>query len=70
MLVLVKEAVKKVTVNLPAGLLERARSITKRGVTETIVQALVELDRQRQRTALRGLRGRVRFELDLERTRR
>jgi hypothetical protein len=70
MLAIVKEAVKKVTVNLPAGLLERARSITKRGVTETIVQALEELDRQRQRTALRGLRGRVRFELDLERTRR
>jgi len=65
-----KAAVKKVTVNLPVGLLERACSITKRGVTETIVQALVELDRHRQRTALRRLRGRVPFELDLERTRR
>ena len=57
MLAIVKEAVKKVTVNLPAALLERARSITQRGVTETIVQALLELDRQRQRTALQRGHG-------------
>jgi hypothetical protein len=64
------DASKKVTVNVPTAVLERARSITGRGVTETIVLGLRELDRQRQRTTLRGLRGRVRFELDLEKTRR
>jgi hypothetical protein len=61
---------KKVTVNIPGPLLDRARTITGRGITETIVEGLLELDRQRKRSALRGLRGRVRFELDLEKTRR
>jgi hypothetical protein len=32
--------------------------------------ALEARDRQARRAALRGLKGRVRFELDLERTRR
>ncbi len=64
------EASKKVTVNIPADVLSRARAITGRGVTETIVQGLQELERQRRRTTLRGLKGRVRFELDLKKTRR
>jgi hypothetical protein len=63
-------ALKKVTINIPAEVLERARTITGRGITETIVQGLLELDRQRKRSALRALRGRVRFDLDLEKTRR
>lgn len=64
------DAVKKVTVNVPSQILERARTITGRGVTETIVQGLIELDRQQRRSALRLLRGHVRFDLDLEKTRR
>lgn len=63
-------AQRKVTVNVPSQVLERARAITGCGVTETIVQGLLELDRQHKRTALRALRGRVRFDLDLEKTRR
>jgi hypothetical protein len=64
------EATKKVTVNLPNELLARAQESTGRGITETIVAGLEELERTRKRSALRGLRGRVRFELDLARTRR
>jgi hypothetical protein len=63
-------AVKKLTVNVPAPVLERARVITGRGITETVVLGLLELDRQHKRSTLRALRGRVRFELDLEKTRR
>jgi hypothetical protein len=63
-------ALKKVTINIPAVVLERARTITGRGITETIVQGLLELDRQSKRSALRALRGRVRFDLDLEKSRR
>ena len=63
------EASKKVTVNVPSAVLARARAITGLGVTETIVQGLKEIERQRQRSALRALRCRVRFELDLEKTR-
>ena len=63
-------AAKKVTVNVPAAVLLRAQTITGRGITETIVEGLLELDRQRKRSALRALRGGVRFQLDLEKTRR
>ena len=59
----------KVTVSLPAATLRRARAITGRGVTDTIRAGLEALDRQARRSALRALKGRVRFDLDLERTR-
>lgn len=64
------EPIRKVTVNLPAKLLERARETTGLGITETIVRGLEELERGQQRSALRRLRGRVRFELDLNETRK
>lgn len=64
------DAVKKVTANIPIELLERARQVTGLGITETLVAGLEELERSRKRSALRGLRGRVRFELDLEKTRK
>jgi hypothetical protein len=64
------DRLKKVTVNLPEGTLSRAMIATGRGITPTIVEALEELDRRAHRSALRGLRGKVRFDLDLVRTRR
>jgi hypothetical protein len=64
------ESVKKITANLPAKLLARAQAITGLGITETLVAGLEELERSRQRSALRSLRGRVQFALDLEKTRR
>jgi hypothetical protein len=63
-------ASKKVTANIPAGLLERAQEVTGLGITETLVAGLEELERTRKRSALRRLRGKVRIELDLEKTRR
>jgi hypothetical protein len=64
------QAFKKVTVSVPADVLARARKITGQGITETITRGLRELEGQRDRTALRALRGRVHFRLDLEKTRR
>lgn len=61
---------RKVTVNLPADLVDDAVRITARGLTPTIVEGLHELQRRAKRSALRQLRGKVRFELDLETTRR
>jgi hypothetical protein len=66
----VGEALKKITANIPAQLLARAQDITGVGITETLVAGLQELERARKRSALRALRGKVRFELDLEKTRR
>ncbi len=65
-----REPLRKVTVNLPARTLENAQRVTGKGITPTIVEGLHELERRAKRSALRGLRGRVRFGLDLEKTRR
>jgi len=62
--------VKKVTVNLPVRTLENALRITGKGITSTIVEGLHELERREKRSALRALKGRVHFDLDLEETRR
>lgn len=64
------EAARKITVNLPKGALERAQRLTGKGVTATILDALAALENQEKRTALRKLRGKVSFDLDLERSRR
>jgi hypothetical protein len=66
----VGDAVKKITANIPAKLLERAQEGTGRGITETLIAGLEELERTRTRSALRLLRGKVRFELKLDKTRR
>jgi hypothetical protein len=64
------EAVRKVTVNLPAKALDAAMRVTGKGLTPTLVEALGELERRAKRSALRGLRGKIRFELDLRESRR
>jgi hypothetical protein len=64
------EAVKKITANIPVKTLERAQASTGLGITETLVAGLEELERSRKRTALRMLRGKIRFEIDLDKTRR
>ena len=60
------EPVKKITANIPAKLLARAQDMTGLGITETLVAGLEELERARQRSALRALRGRVKFEQGFE----
>ena len=64
------DPLRKVTVNLPAKALENAMRITGKGLTPTLVEGLAELEKRAKRSALRQLRGRVRFELVLEDTRR
>jgi hypothetical protein len=61
---------RKVTVNIPADTLDAAVRVTGKGITPTIVEGLHELERRAKRSALRTLRGKVRFQLDLEETRR
>jgi len=64
------EPLRKVTVNLPVRVLEQAMKITGKGLTSTLVEGLTEIERRAKRSALRGLKGKVRFELVLEETRR
>lgn len=61
---------RKVTINLPVDMLERAMRITGKGITSTLIEGLEELEKRSQRSALRQLRGKVRFKLDLDETRR
>ncbi|HEX4340855.1 MAG TPA: Ig-like domain-containing protein [Polyangiaceae bacterium] len=63
-------AVRKITANIPADALSRAQRLTGKGLTATLIEALAALERESKRTALRRLRGRVSFDLDLEKTRR
>lgn len=67
---LVGAPLRKVTVNLPAKALESAMKITGKGVTPTLLQGLVEIEKSAKRSALRALKGKVRFELVLDETRR
>ncbi len=61
---------KKVTVNLPADLIDESMQLTGTGLTSTIIEALQELKRSAKRSALRRLKGKVAFDLDLGRTRK
>jgi len=63
-------AMQKVTVNLPADTLSRARKLTGKGTTATLLQALEALEQQSKRSGLRKLRGKVKFALDLQDSRR
>ena len=51
-------------------MLEHAMRISGKGITETLIEALRELERLDKRSALRRLKGTVRFALDLDDTRR
>ncbi len=64
------EETRKVTVNLPAKVLDRATKYTGKGVTQTIIEALHELENRAQRSALRSLKGKIEFDLNLDETRR
>jgi hypothetical protein len=64
------KAFKKVTVNLPVQALENALRATGKGITPTIVEGLLQIERNSRRSALRDLRGKIHLELDLESTRR
>ncbi len=61
---------RKVTANIPEDILENALRLTGKGITLTLVEGLKALDRDARLSALRRLRGKVEFNLDLARTRR
>ncbi len=64
-----RNAVKRVTVNLPARLLSEAEDVTGRGITETLVLGLELLARQRAFKAALALKGKLRLDIDLETSR-
>jgi len=61
-----RTATRRVTANLPVALLERARRITGKGITETLVEGLELVRRSSAAARARTLKGTLRLDLDLE----
>jgi len=60
-------ATRKITVHLPAELVEAAQAATGAGVTETVRQGLEKLKRERFYSMMKALRGKVDFsDFDLD----
>lgn len=55
------KAIRKVTIRLPLGLLEKAQDCTGEGITETVRQGLQLVAASRAYESLFKLRGKVRF---------
>jgi hypothetical protein len=58
--------VKRITANLPAALLEDAMKATGRGITETLVEGLKHVRRERAYAKALALKGKVKLDVDLE----
>ena len=61
-----KHEIRRVTANLPAGLLEEARRVSGAGVAETLKQGLSLITRGAALTKASRLRGRLKLEVDLQ----
>jgi len=57
---------RKITVQLPEDLLQRAQHATGKGITETIRQGLQLVSRRLTYQELRRMRGKVKFSIDLD----
>lgn len=64
-----ESAIKRVTVNLPAKLLQEAESVTGSGITKTIVEGLQLIARRRAAQKLLALRGKLALDIDLDASR-
>ena len=61
--------IKKITVNLPEDLLKKTQALLHKGITETLITGLEEIVQRHQLRALSQLRGKIKFDLDLKKTR-
>ena len=60
---------KRITANLPEGLLEDAMTATGKGITETLVEGLHLVRRRRAAERAMALKGKLRLQIDLEESR-
>lgn len=65
-----REVIKKVTLNIPEDVLRAAQAETGTGITSTILEGLEELRKRKLRRELSQLRGKVKIDLSLDRSRR
>jgi hypothetical protein len=60
---------RRITANLPDELLTEAMEVTRKGITETLVEGLRLVRRSKVYETAKALRGRVRLRVDLEESR-
>ena len=60
------EQTQKVTAHIPVNLLHEAQAATGKGITETLKIALSQLANAGAYEALRKMRGKVKFSIDLK----
>jgi hypothetical protein len=60
---------RRITANLPDDLLESAMQVTGKGITETLIEGLEQVQRRRFYERALALRGKLRLSIDLEETR-
>ena len=64
------ESAKKITIQIPEDLLQRAQQATRQGITPTIRQGLELVAAGRAYEQLRRLRGKIKFSIRLSELRR
>jgi hypothetical protein len=57
---------RRITANLPEDLLDDAMKVTRKGITETLVEGLRLVRRTRAYETAMALRGKVKLDVDLE----
>jgi hypothetical protein len=60
---------RRITANLPEDLLADAMEVTRKGITETLVEGLRLVRRSRAYDKAKALRGKVQIRIDLEKSR-
>jgi hypothetical protein len=60
---------KRITANLPEDLLNEATSVTKKGITETLIQGLQLIKRSGAYRKAQGLKGKLDISIDIDKSR-
>ena len=62
-------AIRRITANLPAELLEQATQVTHSGITETLIQGLKLIKRTSAYEKAQSLKGNLNLEINLKESR-
>ncbi len=60
---------RRVTANLPGDLLDAAQDVTGKGITDTIIEGLEQVQRRRFYERALRFHGKIRLDIDLEESR-
>lgn len=61
--------VRRITANIPEALLRDATIVTKKGITETIIEGLKLIMRSKVYELAKALRGKLQIDIDLDTSR-